>query len=88
MQVRHSSTENTHRGRPKPISRTRSSPLVSLTSAASISPTAAGTKTGVVSSPDDSISISTLSTHYKHTIYTISTPNNYTEYLHYLLTIY
>ena len=48
--VRHSSTENVSRGRPKPISRTRSSPLVSLTT--SISPTAGpGKRTGVAWDP-------------------------------------
>ena len=45
--VRHSSTENLARGRPKPISRTRSSPLVGLTS---VSPTSCG-KTGVAWDP-------------------------------------
>ena len=48
--VRHSSTENISRGRPKPISRTRSSPLVSLST--SISPTAGNSKkTGVAWDP-------------------------------------
>ena len=47
--VRHSSTENISRGRPKPISRTRSSPLVSL---GTISPTVgSGKKTGVAWDP-------------------------------------
>ena len=48
--VRHSSTENISRGRPKPISRTRSSPLVSL---GTISPTVVGSskKTGVAWDP-------------------------------------
>ena len=41
---RHSSSENLSRGRPKPISRTRSSPLVGLTSA---SPSSTNTRTGV-----------------------------------------
>ena len=50
-QARHSSTENISRGRPKPISRTRSSPLVSL-GPASISPTSASMKkTGVALDP-------------------------------------
>ena len=46
--VRHSSTENISRGRPKPISRTRSSPLVSL---GTISPTVGSSKTGVAWDP-------------------------------------
>ena len=48
--ARHSSTENISRGRPKPISRTRSSPLVSL--GTSISPTSGSMKkTGVALDP-------------------------------------
>jgi len=49
--VRHSSTENITRGRPRPISRTRSSPLVSL--GTSISPTGSvsSKKTGVAWDP-------------------------------------
>ena len=51
IKARHSSTENTTRGRPKPISRTRSSPLVSLST--SISPTSSSLtkKTGVAWDP-------------------------------------
>ena len=49
--ARHSSTENITRGKPRPISRTRSSPLVSL--GTSISPTGSSTskKTGVAWDP-------------------------------------
>ena len=48
--ARHSSTENITRGKPKPISRTRSSPLVSL--GTSISPTGqGGKKTGIAWDP-------------------------------------